>query len=573
MSVFFLLAWNRSRRNPGLSFSPIAQQPPKAHVSDPPGSFAWPGVLQNRLIQLVSLVAIELVAVSVWLDAANLNGPGSAFRIVRSWGPQSVRALAAFAIFSLVFGNSRRKRFPGIRPSSGWLRFSWTFAAAHLALLLVFCRLSSQLFGAAGASDVLLWSWVICGSAAAICGLLVFLPAVLWPRMIRGAGVGLVFAACAALGASLLTGASRGLWQPTSALTFAAVRVMLSGVIPNMVHDPAAFLIGGPRFSVSIAPECSGLEGIGLMLAFGCSWLWFFRREYRYPQALLLIPAGIVAIWLANALRIALLILIGEAGAASVALGGFHSQAGWIAFLGVALAFAAGSRRLPWFCKSPGVRDPVDSAAGNPSAAYLTPFLAILAAALVAQSASSGFEALYGLRFFAAAGALWFFRRQYRGLNWSASWMAAAGGAVVFVIWMAVEKIQPAGGAKPLGAYLAALSPPARMAWLFFRTAASITTVPLAEELAFRGFLMRRLMAADFESVNCQAFALGPFLISSVSFGVLHGDRWLAATIAGAVYAAIFLRRGSIGDAVAAHAVTNALLAAWVLCTGSWNLW
>jgi len=62
-------------------------------------------------------------------------------------------------------------------------------------------------------------------------------------------------------------------------------------------------------------------------------------------------------------------------------------------------------------------------------------------------------------------------------------------------------------------------------------------------------------------------------LISSVAFGLLHGGRWLAGTIAGVLYAAALRWRGRIGDAVAAHAVTNALLAAWVLISGHWGLW
>jgi CAAX prenyl protease-like protein len=100
-----------------------------------------------------------------------------------------------------------------------------------------------------------------------------------------------------------------------------------------------------------------------------------------------------------------------------------------------------------------------------------------------------------------------------------------------------------------------------------------VVTVPIAEELAFRGFLMRRLVSADFESVDWRRWAFFPVLISSVAFGLLHGDRWLAGTIAGVLYAAALRWRGRIGDAVAAHAVTNALLAAWVLISGHWGLW
>jgi len=39
------------------------------------------------------------------------------------------------------------------------------------------------------------------------------------------------------------------------------------------------------------------------------------------------------------------------------------------------------------------------------------------------------------------------------------------------------------------------------------------------------------------------------------------------------LYAGAFLRRGKIGDAVIAHATTNALLAGLVLFSGRWYLW
>jgi len=117
------------------------------------------------------------------------------------------------------------------------------------------------------------------------------------------------------------------------------------------------------------------------------------------------------------------------------------------------------------------------------------------------------------------------------------------------------------------------LSSPERISWLVFRTAAAVITVPIAEELAFRGFLIRRLSSADFESLNPRHYTYIAVLVSSIAFGLLHGDRWLAGTVAGLIYAAAFLRRGRIGDAVVAHAITNALLAAWVLVGGNWDLW
>jgi CAAX prenyl protease-like protein len=106
-----------------------------------------------------------------------------------------------------------------------------------------------------------------------------------------------------------------------------------------------------------------------------------------------------------------------------------------------------------------------------------------------------------------------------------------------------------------------------------FRTVAAVITVPIAEELAFRGFLIRRLTSADFETLSSRHYTYVAVLVSSVAFGLLHGDRWLAGTLAGLIYAVAYLRRGRIGDAVVAHATTNALLAVCVLLGGKWDLW
>jgi CAAX prenyl protease-like protein len=201
------------------------------------------------------------------------------------------------------------------------------------------------------------------------------------------------------------------------------------------------------------------------------------------------------------------------------------------------------------------------------------PFLTILAAAMISRAASNGFEWLYPLRFFAAAGVLWFYRRKYAALDWKFGWNAAATGALVFAMWIGLDWARGGGVDAGIASGLSGLPAPARAGWLTFRTLAAVVTVPIAEELAFRGFLMRRLVSADFESVDWRRWAFFPVLISSVAFGLLHGGRWLAGTIAGVLYAAALRWRGRIGDAVAAHAVTNALLAAWVLISGHWGLW
>jgi CAAX prenyl protease-like protein len=180
---------------------------------------------------------------------------------------------------------------------------------------------------------------------------------------------------------------------------------------------------------------------------------------------------------------------------------------------------------------------------------------------------------MYPLRFAAAAGALLLFRRKYAGLNWRFGWAAPVIGGLVFILWIGLDRIAGTQGQGEIAAGLTALPTLARITWLVFRTFAAVITVPIAEELAFRGFLLRRLISADFESVSFQRWTVLAVVASSVAFGLLHGDRWIAGMIAGILYAGAQKWRGRVGDAVAAHGVTNALIAVWVLWGGHWSLW
>jgi CAAX prenyl protease-like protein len=133
--------------------------------------------------------------------------------------------------------------------------------------------------------------------------------------------------------------------------------------------------------------------------------------------------------------------------------------------------------------------------------------------------------------------------------------------------------------ASPLGPALAALSPTARWAWIAIRVAAAVVTVPIAEELAFRGYLARRLIGQEFDRVSFSSLTVLPVAASSAVFGMMHMQNlidWrhlMVGTVAGLAYAGVLRWRGRIGDAVAAHAISNLLLAAWVLTLGDWSQW
>jgi CAAX prenyl protease-like protein len=109
--------------------------------------------------------------------------------------------------------------------------------------------------------------------------------------------------------------------------------------------------------------------------------------------------------------------------------------------------------------------------------------------------------------------------------------------------------------------------------WIASRVAASILTVPIAEELAYRGYLLRRLYNRDFESVPFQRVRWPALVFTAIVFGLAHGVMWLPGIAAGLAFGLILMRRDSVGEAVAAHATTNALIAVSVLAWNQWQLW
>jgi CAAX prenyl protease-like protein len=141
-------------------------------------------------------------------------------------------------------------------------------------------------------------------------------------------------------------------------------------------------------------------------------------------------------------------------------------------------------------------------------------------------------------------------------------------GIGVFLMWfVAVHFVAPKAGVPEV---LSAASPSLRWGWIVCRVAGTVLTVSLAEELAYRGFLMRRLQSRDFDSLAYDRvgwFAVG---VSSLLFGAAHGALWLPGSIAGFAYGWIVKRRDRLGEAVTAHMMTNFLVAVVALGSGNW---
>jgi len=53
----------------------------------------------------------------------------------------------------------------------------------------------------------------------------------------------------------------------------------------------------------------------------------------------------------------------------------------------------------------------------------------------------------------------------------------------------------------------------------------------------------------------------------------VHGNWWLSAVVWGLMIAALLVYTKSLGACIIAHAVTNLLLAIWVIKNHQWSFW
>lgn len=529
-----------------------------------------------------AVLAVETLLASYLIQATprdDLTGAAELVRYIQHW---LFRFVIAYAVSLAMLVYMRGGDFRAALSSADHAPVRARWGVAHLLLLLPFAYLSAALYASGSTPQfaALALAWHACALAAALALFAALAPLRVWMDAFRITKGLPLFAVLTAAAAVIAIRGSQMLWAPAAKLTFRVVVGLLRPFIPTLRSDPAALTLYTSRFAVQVAEVCSGLEGIGLILAFCAVWLWLFRREYYFPRALLVVPIGVLVMFLLNAIRIAALVMIGDAGYERIATVGFHSQAGWIAFNLAAFGLAILAHNSPWMSRVAAaarepmqVPDPARAPAGvaNPTAAYLVPLLIILAAGMIAHLLSAGFELLYPLRLLAALGALWIYRRAYAGVDFRFSWRGPAVGIAVFALWAGFAALVTVPATEPR--MLAAMPGLPRGVWIVCRTAAAVFTVPIAEELAYRGFLLRRLVSPHFETVSYSSVRWPALALSALAFGITHGGLWFAGIAAGLAYGALAIRTNKLGEAIAAHGTTNALLAGYVLLFDQWQLW
>ncbi|WP_162798917.1 exosortase E/protease, VPEID-CTERM system [Paracoccus indicus] len=359
------------------------------------------------------------------------------------------------------------------------------------------------------------------------------------------------------------------IWQieRISDVTFRVVTMLIEPLGYDLYVDPIRKHIGEGDFILSIAPACSGIEGIALVMIFVSLYLWLFRSELRFPRAFLLFPVGIAASMVLNAVRIAVLLLIGLHGQPELAVGGFHSHAGWMMFTIVALGIILIARRVPALHRAPVLRaartETLPPLWRDPVAARILPFAVFMLTAVVAPAISMTPAMLYPLRVILVAAAVALVWPVLRNLVWRISPLSWLAGILVGVMWVLIP-VAPTEGPLPYGT----LSGGMVALWFLFRGIGTVLLVPLVEELFFRDYLETRLRGSEPDSPAPMARVILAALITAGLFAALH-DRWAEAFVAGLVFSLVARRSGRISDAIAAHAAANLVVFAVAVVTGN----
>lgn len=527
-----------------------------------------------RALAIVALAAAELPFLAFLYDPLSINDVSPAWLQVRAVLREGVPAALFFLAALAIIAAPRRREL-----AAAWVKAArfhrWRAPLALNAALFVALAFLTPPLNAYGAgladppwTVFFLWTAAIGGAYAALA--LALAPVAFWGEFVRTERTLIALSAAAAMLIESAAVLSRESWNALSEGTFRISTALLRLYEIDVVSIPEERIIGIGRFKVNIAAACSGYEGIGLVTVFLAIYLWIFRSVLKFPNAFAILPIGIASIWVLNSVRIAALVSLGAHVSPEVAVAGFHSQAGWMMFLLVTIAIMAATHRIEAFHDRGAVyHRGAPSPAFEEAAAYLSPFLAMTAAGILAAAFSASGQWLYGLRVAAALLALFAFWRFYRAFEWRVGLSPIFLGIVVGGAWIATDFLH--AGSGDLGAWLSKLTPGERYSWLALRLVGMVILAPLAEELAFRGYLHRKLIAERFDRVAAGAFSWKAFLITSALFGAIHA-RWLSGALAGAVFALALYRTGRIEGAITAHVTANAVIAIWAILFGQWSL-
>jgi CAAX prenyl protease-like protein len=213
-------------------------------------------------------------------------------------------------------------------------------------------------------------------------------------------------------------------------------------------------------------------------------------------------------------------------------------------------------------------------------AAYLAPMLAFLLLIQVGTSWKSLYPAAYVARGVLTAALLIIFWKRYTPIRWNHWWLGIVAGVIGIVQWVGMqnflgshfEHFKP--DPEAFNPYKAFSNPTLMWSFIAIRAATAVLVVPVMEELFWRDYLWRQIISPnDFKLAKVGEFEWPAFLIVVGAFCLVHGSWWPTAIVWGLMVGGLLVYTKSLGACIIMHAVTNLLLAIYVLKYQAWHLW
>lgn len=212
--------------------------------------------------------------------------------------------------------------------------------------------------------------------------------------------------------------------------------------------------------------------------------------------------------------------------------------------------------------------------------AYVAPMAVFLGFIWIGTTWKSLYAPAYVARAIVVALLLIIFRRHYTKIRWNHWWLGVIVGVIGIVQWVGTQTLlernfewfKPDPEAfKPFAHFQSSAA-----AWAFVavRIAGAVLVVPVMEELFWRDYLWRQILSPnDFKIPEVGEFEWSAFIAVPIVFATVHGAWWPTAIVWALMIGALLVYTKSLGACIIAHALTNLLLAIYVLKYHAWHLW
>ncbi len=525
-----------------------------------------------RLGSAIILILLEALLLSLLVDARTLPESGIISVLLAKAGHVLRWVIVSAGLLVLFLANGFQHRLQPL-VSTQTKRATFTSFIIHLGLFFGFAFVTLYVFRPQVVTpQIYHYLWLVLAILTALSWSFIIASGRNWKTFITTEYKSIVGAIFGGVLVVALGFYFQQFWGAMTELTLYSAKTLLALFYDEIIFDPSHRNLGINSFWVNIAPVCSGIEGAVLAVSIASFYLYLARHYLQFPHALVLIPLAIVISITLNIVRIAALIIIGAEVSPALAVGGFHSVAGWISAIFIALMIVFVFSHWNWIqcTQEKETKTATRYKDSDLAQAILIPFVASASISLVGKVFFESFDYAYPIKVVITLSIVLYFWKKYNFRKPDKLPEAVIVGVLVAVSWVLMSPSDEQLN-NNISAALFAMPLWALIGWSAFRLLGFWVLAPILEELVFRGYLLSRLSGQEISNTRKPMFSLFALVASSVLFGLLH-NAWLVGTIAGLLFAYVRYRSHSITSCIVAHSTANVLVAGWAIHNRNWAL-